>query len=97
MCVAMPPYEGPEKLSQFLQAHGLTQRAAASAVGVSAPTMHDWITGAKRPSSRHRESIERWTNGEVAAAAWATEDEQQAVRAIEPFRPEAPKSGTDNA
>ncbi len=74
-------------LAAFLEEHDLTQREAAQAVGVSSPTMHDWLTGAKRPSAAHRESIERWTSGAVAASAWATAEEAAAVEAIEPFRP----------
>jgi hypothetical protein len=54
-----------ELLQAFLQRNGVTQVAAGLALGVSGPTIYDWVAGKKRPRTHHREAIALWTNGEV--------------------------------
>jgi transcriptional regulator with XRE-family HTH domain len=92
---------GASRLQAFLQAHGITQLAAATALGVSDPTVHDWVTGAKRPKAHHRQAIAVWTNGEVPTDSWLKADERAAAAAVRPFvsganrRRRAPRTGTD--
>ena len=78
---------GATDLRAFLKAHNITQLAAAGALGVSAVTLHDWLTGAKRPRAERREAIARWTRGAVPESAWATSDERAAASKVVPFRP----------
>ncbi len=76
---------GPELFAAFLEEHGITQLAASAAIGVSAPTVHDWIAETKRPRTHHRQAIEVWTGGEVPASSWETEAERGAVANVVPF------------
>lgn len=78
---------GALRLQKFIERHEQTQVAAADAVGVSAPTMHDWLSGAKRPRALHRAAIEVWTRGEVGADSWALEHELDALADVTPFKP----------
>lgn len=76
---------GATRLQAFLKTHGISQVAAGSALGVSGPTVHDWVTGAKRPKGHHREAISVWTGGEVAADSWLREDERALMAGVKPF------------
>lgn len=79
---------GAHALLGFLKRYGITNVDAASALGVSDPTIHDWVTGAKLPRHEHRLRIERWT-GEVHTGLWVSEDESKRIKAVVPFRPVA--------
>lgn len=79
--------DGAARLQAFIKRHGLTQLAAANALGVSDPTVHDWVTGAKRPKAHHRQAIEAWTGGAVPVAAWLTKEERASQAAVRPFIP----------
>jgi DNA-binding transcriptional regulator YdaS (Cro superfamily) len=76
---------GAAGLKRFLQRNGVTQVAAALALGVSDPTVYDWVSGKKRPRTHHREAISLWTNGEVSADEWLEEHERAAVAGIRPY------------
>lgn len=78
---------GARLLRELLQTRGLTQSDAARAIGVSAPTIHDWVTSAKRPRAAHREAIEVWTAGAVPASAWETEEERALLARVRPLHP----------
>ena len=81
----MSDSDAAHSLGAFLRRHEITQRAASVALGVTNPTIHDWVTGAKRPTAAHREAIAIWTSGAVPADAWLTDEERSAVRAARPF------------
>lgn len=73
-------------LRKFLEDNGILQSAAALAIGVSAPTMSDWLAGHKRPSDHMRTIIARWTNGAVPESAWLFAEETRAINAVKAFR-----------
>lgn len=77
--------DGARLLGEFLRRNGLTQLAAGRAIGVSDPTIHDWVTGAKRPRAHHREAVAVWTSSEVPCDAWLTEQERVCAGTIRPF------------
>ncbi len=79
--------DGATRLAEFLKRNGLTQLAAAEALGVSDPTVHDWVTGAKRPRAHHREAISVWTGGEISSDSWLVDEERVAMAAVRPFTP----------
>ena len=61
---------GAKQLKQHLRKTGTSQRIAGAALGVSGPTVHDWIHGVKRPRLLYREAIAAWSGGVVAVDAW---------------------------
>lgn len=54
----------------FIQGRGISCRLAAEDLGVSHVIVSLWRRGLKRPGAANRARIERWTGGEVRAAAW---------------------------
>jgi transcriptional regulator with XRE-family HTH domain len=74
-----------ELFRAFRVRHGLSQRAAASALGVSGPTVCEWEKQRKRPDAHHRAAIEIWTNGAVPARAWLTAAEARVLRVVRPY------------
>lgn len=87
---------GGRLLAEFLKRNGLTQLAASRAIGVSDPTIHDWVTGSKRPRAHHRDAISVWTNEDVPADAWLTDEERAGTMAVRPFRPDATTDDPDS-
>lgn len=87
---------GAKWLADFLKRNGLTQLAAAEALGVSDPTIHDWVTGSKRPRAHHREVIAVWTRGEVTAQSWLEDKERAAMAAVRPFVPRSERIVADD-
>lgn len=81
-----PLAPGAELLSLFLSDHGITQSACASALGVTGPAVHDWLTGRRRPSAPFRSAIELWTRKAVPASSWALPGESDPVASVRPFR-----------
>ena len=82
-----------EKLKQFLDENGVSKRQCAIALGVSSPTIIDWLRGHKRPRHVHRAAISKWTNGIVPEADWETSEDREArkkAEQVQPFEPEAP-------
>jgi DNA-binding transcriptional regulator YdaS (Cro superfamily) len=86
-----------ELLQAFLQRNGVTQVAAGLALGVSGPTIYDWVAGKKRPRTHHREAIALWTNGEVVVDAWLDDSERATVAGVRPFVASADESGEHSA
>jgi transcriptional regulator with XRE-family HTH domain len=84
---------GADLLRDFLRQHELTQSAAGRALGVTPPTIHDWLKGVKRPRASMRAAIELWTSGAVPGGAWGTSKDRRRLQRIEPFAPA--KTGTD--
>lgn len=96
--------EGARRLAAFLRNNGITQLSAAEALGVSDPTVHDWVSGAKRPKAHHRDAIATWTRGVVGTETWLTAEERASRKAVRPFEPadgsgehQAVESDTDAA
>lgn len=79
--------DGRALLRAFLQQHGVSQVSASKALGVSDPTIHDWLAGIKRPRAHHRESIAVWTGGDVPASSWLLDAERDAMSNVSPFSP----------
>jgi hypothetical protein len=76
-----------KKLRSFIVGTGLSDAAAARALGVSRATMLDWISGAKEPKEVNRRMIDRWTDGVVAFGDWPSSiKERDQVAKVEPFR-----------
>lgn len=82
----MADCHGRALLRRFLDRHGVSQRVAACAIGVSAPTMSDWLSGNKRPTDHMRTAIAKWTRGAVPEGAWMFADEARALEAVKAFR-----------
>lgn len=81
---------GSKAFAAFLKANRISQADAARALGVSSPTIFDWIKGTKRPRPAHREAIERWTE-KVVADQWKTKGEREGLAKIAPLK----RTGTD--
>lgn len=79
--------DGARRLAAFLKRNGITQLGAGEALGVSDPTVHDWVTGSKRPKAHHRDAIATWTRGEVGTELWLTAEERASRKAVRPFEP----------
>lgn len=77
--------DGATLLRGFLDRNDVTQLAASVALGVSDPTINDWVNGAKRPRAHHREAIAVWTHGEVPITAWLLEAEAEKMANVRPF------------
>lgn len=77
--------DGAVRLADFLARNKLTQLAAAAALKVSDPTVHDWVNGKKRPKAHHREAIATWTSGDVPVDAWLEPHEREAMAEVRPF------------
>ena len=91
--------KGARKLSQFLTRYGLTQAFAAHELGVSAPTLHDWLSGAKKPGAGNRWRLERWTGGtadpavdRVNAVEWSDDGFLDELGQVVPYRPSSIES-----
>lgn len=82
-----PFSSGNGLLANFLRRNGLKQTDAATALGVSAPTLSDWLSKMKRPRAHHRRAIAIWTRNGVPESAWDTAQEQQALAELQPFEP----------
>jgi DNA transposition AAA+ family ATPase len=81
----------PEKFRAFLDENRVLQTDAADSLGVSDPTVHDWLTGAKKPRLAWRKAIAKFTRNAVRVEDWEDESERQIVAAVRPFRRPAPK------
>jgi predicted transcriptional regulator len=73
-------------LEAFLAEHGLSQAAAAVALGVSGAAITSWIHGDKAPEALSRHAIEKWTGGKVPALAWLSLEERARLEAVVPYR-----------
>lgn len=83
---------GVKKLRAFLVSQTISKRGAAKAIGVSGPTMLDWLAGRKTPTPPHRRAIEIWTKGRVAETDWVSERERAAANRAESVSPFEPTS-----
>lgn len=64
---------GPEKLAQYLNRHGITRGEAAKALGVTRVTLWKWINGLSKPLEPARADIQAWTNDEVMMGSWGAQ------------------------
>lgn len=65
---------------------GRTQTAIARAIGVTQPSVRDWMMGLSRPRDAQRIAVERLTDGFVERDSWMTEDERDRAEGVEPMR-----------
>jgi DNA-binding transcriptional regulator YdaS (Cro superfamily) len=77
---------GAVLLAQFLEQREIPQSRCAAALGVSSPTVHDWLKAVKRPRTALRVAIDRWTGGAVPSSSWATAKELATLDGIEPWK-----------
>jgi hypothetical protein len=75
------PSEGQRLFARFHRESDKSLNAIAKEIGVSGPTVHDWIWARKSPSVTHRRKVEAITCGLIPAASWETAD--VGVRRIE--------------
>lgn len=61
---------GAVALCRIAEDQGLTKTAIARAIGVSHPTVIDWMRGYKRPSEPNRAKLHHWSDGAIAPASW---------------------------
>lgn len=80
-----PLSTGAKALARFVEKNGMTKTAAAAGVGVSVPTLLDYLSGAKRPNSIRREVIERYTGGAVSRNSWDFPAERAELESTTPF------------
>lgn len=62
--------KGAVALRRVAQERGLSKSAIARAIGVSHPTVIDWMRGYKRPSWPNRFRIRDWSDGTITAESW---------------------------
>lgn len=62
--------EGAKALRRVAQDRGLSKTAIAREIGVSHPTVIDWLRGHKRPSWPNRFRIRDWSGGAITAESW---------------------------
>ena len=67
----------------LLASRGLSQRVAASQIGVGAAALSSWLVGRQRPRPEWRAAIERWSGGAIPSADWMTADEASRVAAVD--------------
>lgn len=67
--------------ASFLRGAGLRPVDAASALGVSAQTVANWVAGKTSPDAVARLQIEAWSRRLVPASVWVTEAERVRLRA----------------
>jgi hypothetical protein len=85
---------GAALLDEFLKSKGRGAAArCAEDLSVSAPTIHDWVSGVKRPKGPRREALEIWTGGAVPRDAWDLAGERAVLDTVKPFEP-APEGST---
>ena len=73
------PANAARLLHAYLLSRQITQKEAAIALGVSGPTINDWLHAKKRPRAAHRIAVAKWTGDLVPVAAWLTSAERAVV------------------
>lgn len=58
---------------------GRKQFIVAKSLGVAGATLSLWLSGKRRPDHPYRVAIERYTDGAIPAASWATAAERRAA------------------
>lgn len=77
-------------LKNWLNRHEVSPEALADKIGVSKPTIYNWIKGTATPQrSVDREMIATATNGEIQPIGWVTEQERAAIAACTPIETSA--------
>ena len=67
--------------ASFLRGAGLRPVDAASALGVSAQTVANWLSGRSAPDAVARLQIEAWSRRLVPASVWVTAEDRARLRA----------------
>lgn len=66
-----------ESLAAWREQVGLSFARAGEKLGVSGPTLHDWVHGKKRPSDEHRQALEIIAG--IPRDSWRTPEEHAVV------------------
>ena len=80
------PTRGAELFRGFLERNGFNPSTAGRSLGVTRPAVCEWMNETKRPAADARLKIEAWTNGEVPAPSWQTDQEREALGKVQPLR-----------
>lgn len=87
--------DGPDKLAKFMANRGISKRKAAAGLGVSTPTILDWLNGTMRPDPNNRKVIEVYTGGEVTELDWDTESDRFAKQKLQNMQPYKAEEATE--
>lgn len=74
--------EAPRLLEVWLQESGVTQAVLADAIGVSEPTLTEYVKRRRCPRDLTRQKIRRATCGAVPIDAWDSAEERADVRRV---------------
>lgn len=81
--------KGARLLRKFIRDTGLTDAAAAHALGVSGSALHYWLSG-NVPKLEFLQRIAEWTAGVVPIVSWI---DRTSAEKVEPFAPEKSAAG----
>lgn len=87
------PYRGAGLLRSFIVARGLTIRAVADALGITATPIIGWLHHGERPRRDIQEALARWTTEEVPEASWLRDGELRPVDRVRPYEPPEEQDG----
>jgi transcriptional regulator with XRE-family HTH domain len=73
---------GSDLLRSELDAKGIRAAEAARQLGVSKPTIGDWLSGASRPTAARALLVATWSEGRVPVESWETDEEREARAAL---------------
>lgn len=63
-----------------------TQTSIGSALGVSQPSVADWVNGKSRPKPKFAAALHNLTRGRVHRDGWLTDQERASADEIKPMR-----------
>jgi hypothetical protein len=81
------PTAGSVQFAAFLRKQGVSDGAAAEALGTNEISVYQWRTGRARPRDVFKEKIARWTHGLVNPPLWLTDEERAKTAAVAPLEP----------
>lgn len=64
---------------------GRTQTAIGRALGVTQPSVADWMSGKSRPKPDQRVGLERLSGGAIERDSWMTPGERKRLDAVRPM------------
>ena len=75
---------GVALLREELSRRGIRPAEAARQLGVSKPTMGEWLAGGLRPSFLRRPEIRSWSEGRIPEDSWLTAEERARLALVPP-------------
>lgn len=73
-------------LKNWLNELGMSAEALAEKVGVTKPTIYDWIRGTARPvKALHQQKLAKLSNGRLQPLGWQTADERAELDSCAPL------------